>query len=180
MTVKQKRLTKEKYLSDKEYEKLVSRCEALMPTDHRDATLILLALATGARAQELLNIREVDLDPESRTVFIRGLKGSNDREIPLSDVMWERVIWIAAGKGRKPIFGISYPRLYQIWESLKTCPKKFHALRHTFAVRHLRRTNNLRLIQIALGHAQIQSTMVYASYLMEKDELRSLLLPGVA
>ena len=37
-----------------------------------------------------------------------------------------------------------------------------HSLRHTLAVRLLSRTGNLRLVQRALGHASIASTVRYA------------------
>ena len=37
-----------------------------------------------------------------------------------------------------------------------------HALRHTLAVKLLAHTGNLRLVQRALGHASINSTVRYA------------------
>jgi len=41
-------------------------------------------------------------------------------------------------------------------------PLSPHALRHTLAVKLLGRTGNLRLVQRALGHASIASTVRYA------------------
>jgi site-specific recombinase XerC len=37
-----------------------------------------------------------------------------------------------------------------------------HSLRHTFATELYRRTRDVALVQAALGHASIASTMVYA------------------
>jgi integrase len=74
------------------------------------------------------------------------------------------------------IFPISYQRLYQIWDHWKPCKKKLHSLRHTFAIELYRRTRDLRLVQMALGHKSINNTMVYADYIYTQEELKKLLI----
>ena len=46
-----------------------------------------------------------------------------------------------------------------------------HTLRHTFATNLLRQTKNLRLVQKALGHSNIETTVVYTH--IEDDELEA-------
>jgi len=74
------------------------------------------------------------------------------------------------------LFPISYHRLYQIWHQYRPVAKKFHSLRHTFAIRLYRKTKDLRLVQVALGHRNITNTMIYADYIYSQQELRKLIL----
>ena len=125
---------------------------------------------------ELLNLRKADLDPEERTVFIRGLKGSSDREIPLKSQLFDQ-IWREAQKTEgELIFPISYNRLRQIWQLYRPVHKKFHCLRHTFAIQLYKKTKDVRLLQMALGHRNIVNTMIYADYVYSREELRKLIL----
>ena len=74
------------------------------------------------------------------------------------------------------LFPISYSRLIQIWEHYRPTHKKFHSLRHTFAIRLYKKTKDLRLVQVALGHRNITNTMIYADYVYSQQELRKLIL----
>jgi integrase/recombinase XerC len=67
-------------------------------------------------------------------------------------------------------------RLYQIWQFYRPVPKKFHALRHTFAIELYQKTKDLRLVQVALGHRNITNTMIYADYIYSQQELKKLIL----
>jgi integrase/recombinase XerC len=174
-------LNKNKYLLDPEVERLEAILENLSPEHDRDALLIWLALKTGARASELLQLRKVDLNTYDRTLFIRGLKGSNDRELPLAPWLFERLRLFSEkrvnpGKADGDLFPIGYHRLRQIWDWYRPTGKKFHALRHTFAIRLYRKTKDLRLVQVALGHRNITNTMIYADYVYSQQELRKLIL----
>lgn len=172
-------LNKNKYLLDPEVERLESLLAGVSPDENRNALLIWLALKTGARASELLGLRKVDLNTYDHTLFIRGIKGSNDRELPLAPWLFERLreysehhVSGAAGD----LFPIGYHRLRQVWDWYRPTGKKFHALRHTFAIRLYRKTKDLRLVQVALGHRNITNTMIYADYVYSQQELRKLIL----
>ncbi|MCX7979008.1 MAG: site-specific integrase [Bdellovibrionaceae bacterium] len=168
-------LNKNKYLLPPELEKLEGLLRAYRHKDTRNCLLLELALRTGARAQELLNINKADLNPYDRSVFIRGLKGSNDREIPLPDELFSSLnSWASTFTGLR-LFPIGYDRLYQIWNLYRPAPKKFHALRHTFAIRLYQKTKDIRLVQVALGHRNITNTMIYADYVYSQQELRKLI-----
>lgn len=147
------------------------------PTDIRDALILFLALRTGGRAMELLTLRKVDINTYDQTLFIRGLKGSNDRELPIAPFLFEALVDYAQDlKSSAELFPIGYHRLRQIWDWYRPAPKKFHSLRHTFAIRLYRKTKDLRLVQVALGHRNITNTMVYADYVYSQQELRKLIL----
>ncbi len=167
-------LNKSKYLLDSEFNKLNELLKTYLKTDTRNCTLLFLALHTGARASELLNIRKQDLDPESNTVFIRGIKGSNDREIPLYPWLFKSLQSLDSKS--EMTFPISYNRLRQIWQYYRPTHKKFHCLRHTFAIRLYKKTKDIRLVQVALGHRNITNTMVYADYVYTQQELKRLIL----
>ncbi len=169
-------LNKNKYLLDPEIERLMSIVNTYIDKDPRNCLIILLGLKTGARAQEILNIQKSDLNAYDMSVFIRGLKNSNDREIPLPNQLFARLQKFADSAPESKIFNISYDRLYQIWDTYRPIPKKFHSLRHTFAIQLYRKTRDLRLVQVALGHRNITNTMIYADYVYTQDELRKLIL----
>jgi integrase/recombinase XerC len=169
-------LNKNKYLLPPELDRLKKIISDHETKDPRNCFLIGLALRTGARAQELLNLTLSDFNVYDETVFIRGIKNSNDREIPLHSDFFKRIYRFASQSGEKQPFPISYNRLFQIWEFYRPTPKKFHSLRHTFAIELYQKTKDLRLVQVALGHRNITNTMIYADYVYSQQELKKLIL----
>ncbi|PWU16684.1 MAG: integrase [Bdellovibrio sp.] len=169
-------LNKNKYLLPDELHRLNQIIATFRETDFRNSLLLELALATGARAQELLNITRADLSASDQTILIHGLKGSNDREIPLAQALYNRINRLSEQVPGQRIFNVTYDRLYQIWDLYRPVPKKFHSLRHTFAIELYKKTKDIRLLQVALGHRNITNTMIYADYLYSKEELRRLIL----
>ncbi len=177
-------LNKNKYLLDFEFEKLNQILTSFEDRDLRNVLLLRLALNTGARATELLNIKVNDVDQKSKSVVIYGIKGSNDREIPLENKLFQTLqkyiqnekLSLKLEGSSQPVFNISYPRLVQIWLNYRPVQKSFHALRHTFAIRLYKKTRDIRLLQFALGHRNIANTMIYADYVYSQEELRKLIL----
>lgn len=169
-------LNKNKYLLNPELDRLLSIIQTYQDQEVRNCLLLLLGLKTGARAQELLNIQKIDINTYDETVFIRGIKGSNDREIPISNLIFLRLKRYMDTIEGKLLFDISYDRLYQIWNHYRPVEKKFHCLRHTFAIQLYKKTKDIRLVQVALGHRNITNTMIYADYVYSQDELKRLIL----
>lgn len=161
-----------KYLAEHEFLQLESTLIKYEAEDFRDTTLLWLLIHTGARATEGLNVHATDLDPHGGLVFIRGIKGSNDRELPLPKWLFDRLIKLSKESGAGPIFKISYKRLYQIWDQYRSCKKSVKSLRHTYAIQLYRRTKDIRLVQHALGHRNISNTLIYSDYLYSQGELR--------
>lgn len=168
-------LNKSKFLLEPELRLLNETLSKFKDRDPRNVLLIELALRTGARAQELLNIQTSDLDPHEETVLIKGLKGSMDREIPLPSALFGRLLSFSKGCDGL-VFPISYNYFRYIWTLYRPIQKKLHCLRHTFAIELYKRTRDLRLVQQALGHKSISNTMVYANYIYSTTELRKVLI----
>lgn len=167
-------LDKTKYLLDAELGQLNETLEKYKDTDPRDTTVLLTLLHTGARATELLAITAADLDPHEETVFIRGIKHSDNRDIPLPSWLFKRLKALAPAEGR--IFEFTYQRLRQIWQHYRPVPKKLHCLRHTFAITVYRRSKDILVLKAALGHRSLGNTMIYAEYQFKNHELRKGIL----
>lgn len=159
-------LTRAKYLSEPEVLRLREILARFSVKAPRDCLMIRLALETGGRAQEVLNLTRSDVDYEHQAVCIKGIKDSNDREIPLSPDTWAEVLGHIASMpaDQQRLFNITYRRLEQIWREYRPTPKKFHALRHTFAIRLYRSCRDILIVKTALGHRNIANTMVYLEY----------------
>lgn len=169
-------LNKNKYLLEPELKKLFELLNKYEESDFRNSLMLQVALKTGARAQELLNITKSDLDIYEETILIRGIKGSNDREIPIPSSLFRKVKTYSSQNPDQRLFPITYNRLRQIWDLYRPTPKKFHCLRHTFAIELYKKTRDVRLVQVALGHRNIMNTMIYADYVYSKQELKKLIL----
>jgi integrase len=170
-------LNKNKYLLDPEYDHLERNLQFFKYKDPRNCLALLLALKTGARAQELLNLRKNDLNTYDQTIFIKGLKGSDDRELPLAPEIFEELEAYSRPLAASDLlFPISYHRIRQIWCDYRPVAKKFHSLRHTFAIRLYKKTKDIRLLQVALGHRNVTNTMIYADYVYSQSELKKLIL----
>ncbi len=180
-------LNKNKYLLDPEAERLEHILSSFKDRELRNTSLLYLGLHTGARASEILNLSWGDLNEFERSIYIKGLKGSNDRELPIAPWLFQQLLRLKSEmlksgtsaelmRSEEKLFQISYNRLRQIWQTYRPVEKKFHCLRHTFAIRLYKKTKDLRLVQFALGHRNITNTMIYADYVYSQQELKKLLL----
>jgi integrase/recombinase XerD len=174
-------------LTEAEYRRLQLTC-ANVP---RDAALIELALQTGMRVSELAGLRLVDVTLPPRvsrehagTVQILG-KGRKQRTVTLNwracralrsylavrpDVPTERV-FVSKFRTALTVRAIRNVVTKYLAEA-SIAGASVHTLRHTFGTQHARRGTNLRVIQEAMGHADLKTTSLYvhlARDLMEKD-----------
>lgn len=163
-------LTKKKFLSNEEKEAIFKTLEA---APLREWLLIRLAIHTGARAQEILNIRPEDLDLDEIGVQIYGLKGSRDRFLPLPSVVMEKLAeYCRDMPHNEPIFNMTYRWFLMLWYQYAPPGKGIHSARHSFAIELYRRTKDLMLVKSALGHININNTTIYADYERTRSEIR--------
>lgn len=172
-------LDQTKFLTEDEWTRfeIVAKRE-LGSTRVRDALLMLLALRTGARATELLEIRPKDFFPGTRTVLIHGVKGSKDRELALPNYLADalsRYIEDKAIADDARVFDFSYAYLRKIWLWYRPAKKTFHSLRHTFGLNVYIKTKDIRLVQTALGHVSISNTLIYVDYAYSLREMRQII-----
>jgi site-specific recombinase XerD len=136
-----------------------------------------LLYGCALRLSESLNLTVDDLDFAERTVLVRGGKGNKDRLVPMMrGVLSAATDYLAIRREllRGPDHGILLlgkkgKRLhYHVIHALLGRLSKFlgvhvypHLLRHSFAVHLLRRGVDVRIIQVILGHVQLDTTKVY-------------------
>jgi site-specific recombinase XerD len=130
--------------------------------------------SAGLRSQEASNMKISDIDFERKSIHIRQSKYKKDRIVPLSDYMAKGLkkylavekpnIWLFNGKdsdGRYSSKGLSWV----MREALKKTDIKkevsLHSLRHSYATHLLEDGLNILIIKKLLGHAKIETTMIY-------------------
>lgn len=133
-----------------------------------------LIYSAGLRSQEASNMKISDIDFERKTIHIRQSKYKKDRIVPLSDYMAKGLkkylavekphIWLFNGKepnGRYSVKGLSWI----MRETLKKTDIRknvtLHSLRHSYATHLLEDGLNILIIKKLLGHAKIETTMIY-------------------
>lgn len=172
------------FLDQKEVEALLATPKKITPALDRDLTLFALMLNTGARVQEVVDLRvqDVRLDPPHQ-VRLRG-KGGKIRICPIwahtarrlrrllarSDwsVEPERPLFLNLRGEKLTRYGVFYLLRKRIAEcspaieSLRGRRIHPHTLRHTTAVHLLKAGVDFATISQWLGHASLNTTMTYA------------------
>ena len=156
--------------SREELYKLFSACDNL-----KHKVMLMLAYSSGMRRNELLNLKIEDIDTHDGKFRIRinRSKGNKDRYTVLSEKL---VIEL------RKYFKVYKPQIYLfngmrkgspmsaggIRHALNMAVKKsgikkinLHILRHCFASHALEDGMNIRTLQNILGHASINTTMIY-------------------
>jgi len=172
------------YLEGREIAAMLAGVDTQQPEGQRDYAMILTLFNTGARVQELLDIRPMDLQLE-RPFSVRLLgKGRKERICPLWDNTVDslrpllppagengsRAIPIFLNRRREPItrFGVAYilrkhaTRAQDAVPLLKNKKMHPHVFRHSTAVHLLQAGVDLITISHWLGHASVETTNRYA------------------
>jgi integrase len=138
------------------------RLMELLPAPY--STLVYVAIRTGLRASELLNLKSDQVEPAWVHLWGDGTKSGKSRSVPLSPQLYKSLAPLVS---RKEI--PSYRQLNLAWEKarkamgLSSDPTfVFHSCRHTYATRSVQAGVNIRVLQKLLGHASIQTTLRYA------------------
>jgi site-specific recombinase XerC len=146
----------------------------LAAIDHpRDHLLFHLMLRTGIRLGSALALDVSDLDLERGEIVLRHAKGDREERVYLPKGIRGEVATFLKGISAGPVFrgrgeqrlGSRHAqrRLVQ-WAAKAGIERAFspHALRHSFATGLYQRTGDILLVQRALRHRSITSTLVYA------------------
>ncbi len=172
-------------LNSKERTALLCQPNKKAPTGLRDLAMIRLMLNAGLRVSEVLNISLSDIDLTSGRLIVKHGKGGKYRIVWLNE---DDLDIIRKWKEIKPHSPLFFTTLFgnRINDRyLRAMVKRRakisgitkdvhpHLLRHTFATDLLKSTKNIRLVQKALGHASLSSTMIYTH--VYDEELESAL-----
>lgn len=159
-------------LSVEEVQKLLAAIHH--PKHHAIATTL---YATGVRISECLNIKICDIDSKNNVLTVRNGKGNKDRQTIFSDKLYEELKkyyrWCKV-KPQTYLFpspsDLNLPlSIRQVERAIRNAGKKAgipkpvspHVLRHSFATHALDKKENIREIQLVLGHRSIKTTSIY-------------------
>ena len=136
--------------------------------------ILALAYSAGLRSQELIKLKLSDIDFERKTIHIRQSKYKKDRIVPLSDYIAKGLkkyisvenphTWVFNGKepnGRYSPKGLSWVMCETLKKTGIQKKVNLHSLRHSYATHLLEEGVNIVTIKELLGHATIQTTMIY-------------------
>ncbi|MBZ0221184.1 MAG: tyrosine-type recombinase/integrase [Candidatus Methylomirabilis sp.] len=141
------------------------------PEANRDRTLVELLLGTGVRIGSALALDVGDLDFAHGEINLRSTKNNRPTTVLMPTGIAEKLKTFVAGSTTGPVFLAgdrrismrhAQRRLGRWLAAAEIRGRSAHALRHSFATRVYSSTGDLQLTQIALGHATIASTVIYA------------------
>jgi integrase/recombinase XerD len=140
-----------------------------------------LAYGAGLRASEVVSLKVTDIDSSRQVIRVEQGKGRKDRYAMLSDDLLALLrAWWRAGHakgvmlpggwlfpGRNPVNHLTTRQLSRIFHRAKDAAgidKKvsLHTLRHCFATHLLEQKVDIRVIQVLLGHAKLNTTAHYS------------------
>ncbi len=176
-------------LSREEVARLI---EAAKTLKHR--TALSVAYGAGLRVSEVTALKVGDIDSQRMLLRVEQGKGHKDRYALLPLILLERLrIWWrhahAAGKilpggylfpGLDPMDSMSARQLNRaVHEAAEAAHidkrVSMHSLRHAFATHLLEQGENIRTIQVLLGHKKLETTALYTH--VATETLRKVLSP---
>ena len=161
---------RERFLSNEEMRRLLRATKKSNLPILRAA--VYLALQTGMRKGELLNLRWTDINFESRQILVRDTKTGLPRHVPLSRrAVWllrkraaldPLATWIFETKGEDGLRAAAKDTKTAWYRSLRLAGIDnfhFHDLRHTFASHYCMAGGNIYALAKVLGHANASMTL---------------------
>ncbi|MGA5690640.1 tyrosine-type recombinase/integrase [Cytobacillus pseudoceanisediminis] len=161
-----------KYLTEQDYARVKKSAEDLSP---RDRSLILFLFSSGCRSSEASQLNIKDVNIEKRTAEVKG-KGKKIRYVHFSEecaLVLKDYLKTRTGDMEKPLFMNKFGKrltksgIYGITTKLGKLARLNqslhpHCCRHTFATNMLARGADLEFIADEMGHANLNTTRVYA------------------
>ena len=155
--IKQKGNQRIRYLTEEEAEKLIRNSGKLR-------LLIIMALSTGMRKMEMLNLKWQDIDFTAKLIHIEESKNGERRSVPISDSLMKELEQEPKKNQTEKVITV-HSLEFHFRKLKKKCEIKnfhFHDLRHTFASWLAMKGVSLYTIKELLGHKSILMTQRYA------------------
>jgi len=140
-----------------------------------------VAYGVGLRASEVVSLKVTDIDSGRMVIRVEQGKGRKDRHAMLSKTLLETLrAWWREGRaggvmlpsgwlfpGRNPVNHLTTRQLNRAFHAAREAagiskPVNLHTLRHCFATHLLEQQVDIRLIQVLLGHARLDTTARYS------------------
>ena len=164
-----------KILTSDEQVAFLSQFNTRYASPFRNLITCRLMLEGGLRVGEVVSLKRDHIDMVTCKVQVREGKGAKDRVLWIRDDLRDLIgewlgrraesLWlfptreggqVATRQLREVVKRMARRARVQEWERVSP-----HSLRHTFATDLLATTKNIRLVQKALGHADVSTTMIY-------------------
>ena len=133
-----------------------------------------VAYGAGLRAGEVVSLKVSDIDSKRMLIRVEQGKGRKDRNVMLSPLLLDllREWWKAARPrgwlfpGRDPVQPMTtrqFNRACHTAAHMAEINKRVspHTLRHSFATHLLEQKVDVRIVQVLLGHAKLETTALY-------------------
>lgn len=165
-------------LTEDEQRSLLAQPNPRYPTGERNRLLLRLMLDTGLRLAEATALEWAHVDLVTARLLVLQGKGAKDRVLWLGDRLvealasWQQRQMAVCRLVPRHVFTTLEGRRLQhryVQEMVRRYASKArigkritpHVLRHTFATDLYRETGKIRIVQKALGHADLSTTMIY-------------------
>jgi integrase/recombinase XerD len=169
-----------KSISEKEVEALLAAPDAKTDIGLRDKTMIETLYSCGLRISELINLELLNLNLRQGVIRVIG-KGQKERLVPMGDQLIN-LLNLYISSSRKNLLSNKHSDFLflsnrgqrmtrqSFWHRIKYyCldsgfePEKIspHVLRHAFATHLLNNGADLRVVQLLLGHSDLNTTQIY-------------------
>jgi integrase/recombinase XerD len=133
-----------------------------------------VAYGAGLRVSEVANLKVSDIDSGRMMLRVEQGKGQRDRDVMLSPQLlqllrewWKAArppVWLFPGQNPiNPVTPRQLNRAVTAAKDLAGIAKRVspHTLRHSFATHLLEQGVDIRVIQVLLGHAKLETTALY-------------------
>ena len=169
-----------KSISEKEVEALLAAPDAKIDIGLRDKTMIETLYSCGLRISELINLELLNLNLRQGVIRVIG-KGQKERLVPMGDQLINLLdLYISSSRknllnnkhsdflflsnrGQRMTRQSFWYRIKHYCLDLGFEPEKIspHVLRHAFATHLLNNGADLRVVQLLLGHSDLNTTQIY-------------------
>jgi len=146
------------------------------------------AYGAGLRVSEVVALKVTDIESERLLLRIEQGKGRKDRFAMLSPKLldllrdWYRIarpkVWLFPGRDAiLPLTTRQFSRAVHTAAAMAEITKRVtpHTLRHSFATHLLEQNIDVRIVQVLLGHAKLETTALYTQ--VATNTIRDVMSP---
>lgn len=153
-----------RYLEKEEIVKLLKHCRGYL------TPIVIIAINTGMRRGEILSLKWHDVDFKRDTIHIYNTKNSENREMPINEIVKTALIrvrkhpnspYVFCNKNGEP-FGDIKKSFFTTMKKAGVVNFRFHDLRHTFASHLVMAGVDLNTVRELLGHKSLEMTLRYS------------------
>ncbi len=172
-------------LTASQADQIINQPNVSTPCGIRDRTILETLYSTGIRRQELIDMKEQDIDFTRGTVIVTG-KGQKDRVVPIGEraLRWIKKYQIevrpslALNRSDLPLFLTNQKKSITSVDTLTPLVAKYvraagqqgscHIFRRSMATLMLENGADVRYIQEILGHVRLSTTEIYTKVSIKK------------